>query len=678
MPKGKEKNKHQKTPVKAAKPATSISRKEVLVLMLVLAAIFIAYIPALSKEFINYDDDINILNNPFVKFFKFENIPYMFSHFYQAQYSPIPELMYGILHSLVAFKPFLYNLVSLLLHLTSTLLVFQLIRLLTKNFRIAIITSALFGMATMQVESVAWLAAVFKIGTYSIFFLASLIAYVKYFQTGKTKFYFYSILFFLMSCFCKEQTVALSLAVITIDVFLKRKLLSKKVLLEKIPFIIISVVFGLVALAAARSSREMINITSFSVTERLIYGSYAICMYLFKLLIPFKLSLYYPYPDLKHSKELYYIFPVIVLLIVAIWGWAIKQRQTFIVFGILFFIVNILFSLAVQIISVREVVMADRYVYISSIGIFFMIATGADYLLEKKILKAQIISGVFIVYFLFFGVMTYGRNGKWKDSNTIISDVLEKYDVAPMYTNRGIIKGSEGDYAGAIKDFNKAIEIKPDYAEAYYNLGYAYNEQGLYDTAVSSYSKAVMYRPDYDAAFLNRGMIFYLKGLYEKAIEDYSKAIEINPDYAKLYNNRGVAYHAKELTDEAINDYSKAIELDSGYADAFLNRGVSYLKKGFIDSSLKDFTKAIILKSDYYEAYYNRGVAYLQNASYDNAIMDYSQAIKIKPDYAEAYYNRSIAYFQKKLGDKACTDLNKAAELGLKIAKDLAEKVCTE
>lgn len=677
MAKGIKKNKNRETYVNTVKPEASVRSKEFFLLLLVMVVIFIAYIPALSKEFINYDDDLYILNNPFVRSFKFSNIPYMFSHFYQAQYSPIPELMYGILHSLVAFRPFLYNVMSVLLHITVTLLVFQLIRLLTGNFRIAIITSALFGIAAMQVESVAWLAAVFKTGTYSIFFLLSLIAYVKYFQTGKRKFYLFSILFFIVSCFCKEQTVALPLAVIAVDLFLKRKLLTKKVLLEKIPFIMIAVISGLLTLAAAGTSSGILKISSFSFTERLIYGSYAVCMYIFKLLIPLKLSLYYPYPDL-HQKGLYYIFPVLVLLIIVAWAWAVRKKHMFIVFGLLFFIVNILFSLAVQVISVREVVMADRYVYISSIGIFLMIAAGAEYLLEKKLLNAKLIYGVFMIYFLFLGVTTYSRNMKWKDSDTIISDALEKYDVAPMYTNRGIIKGSEGDYTGAINDFKKAIEIKPGYAEAYYNLGYAYNEQRLYDSAITYFSRAIYYKNDYDAAYLNRGMIYYSKKMYADAIDDYSKAIEYNPDYAKLYNNRGVAYHANEMTGKAIGDYTRAIELDTSYADAYLNRGVSYLKKELYDSSLKDFSKAIELKQDYYEAYYNRGVAYFQDSLLDNAIADYSQALALRPDYVQAYYNRGVAYLQKKENEKACTDFKKAAELGLTLAKDVAAKVCKE
>ena len=231
-----QKAKPQKFQINKIPDTSKISKQQLFLLFCLLAAVFIAYLPALNKEFTNFDDDGYITQNPNIANFSFSKIPYIFSHFYLAQYSPVPSVIYGFIHILVGFVPFLYNLIAVLLHLITMMLVFKLIWSLCGNFRIVFVTAALFGIATMQVESVAWLAAVYKTCTYSIFFLLSLIVYISYIKTKKNKYFIISVLLFFISCFCKEQSVSLSLAIVAIDIFFERKLLSIRVIIEKIPF----------------------------------------------------------------------------------------------------------------------------------------------------------------------------------------------------------------------------------------------------------------------------------------------------------------------------------------------------------------------------------------------------------------------------------------------------------
>ena len=226
----------KKFQVKKISDNVMISKQQLLLLFCLLLAVFISYLPALNKEFVNFDDDSYITQNPDIANFSFSKIPDIFSHFYLAQYSPVPSVIYGIIHMIVGFHPFLYNIFALVLHLITILLVFKFIWSLCGNFRIAYVTAALFGIATMQVESVAWLAAVNKTCTYSIFSLSSLIVYISYIKTNKNKYFIVSMLLFFISCFCKEQAVSLSLAMVAIDMFFGRKLFSKKVIFEKIPF----------------------------------------------------------------------------------------------------------------------------------------------------------------------------------------------------------------------------------------------------------------------------------------------------------------------------------------------------------------------------------------------------------------------------------------------------------
>ena len=550
-------------PVEKTSVETGITKQHLLILLGLLVAVIIAYIPAFNKRFINYDDTEYITQNPWIANFTFSSIPAIFSHFYAAQYSPIPSTIYGIIHLSVGYAPFFYNIFGIILHLVTIILVFKFTWSLCSNFRIAIVTAALFGVATLQVESVAWLAAVYKTCTYSIFFLLSLIVYLKYIKTEKAKFYIASILLFIISCFCKEQAVSLPLAIIAVDIFSGRKLFSKKVILEKLRFFAIAIVFGLVTMAASGSGgSEEIGYTSFRFIDRFIYIGYAVCTYIYKLFVPVKLSLYYPYFPLKNVRLVYMVFPLLMLIISGFYIWAIKRRNKFIVFGGLFFLINILFSLAVEIIAVRPTVMADRYVYLASVGIFFMVAYAGDVLIEKKLAKLQTLTIIFVSFFVITGFLTFSRVKVWRNSLIMWNDVISKYQSIPLfYYNRGLSLVDKNRRDEALDDFKKVIELDARYYRAYNEIGIILTSNNKPDEALNYYNKTIALKPDFEIAYFNRGTLYGNLKEFDKAIKDYSQAIKLRGDYAKAYYNRGLAEYFAEDKEDACMDVKKAVEL---------------------------------------------------------------------------------------------------------------------
>lgn len=554
----------KKLQVKKIPDIVKISKQQLFILFCMLIAVFIAYLPALHKEFINLDDNTYITENSDIANFSFSKTPTIFSHFYLGQYSPAFSIVCGIINMMVGFKPFYFNIFAVVLHLITILLVFKFIWMLCRNFRIAFVTAALFGIATMQVESVAWIAAVYKICTYSILFLLSLISYVSYIKTNKKRYIIISILLFIISCLFKEQAVSLALAVLAIDIYFGRKLLSKKVILEKIPFFLISIVFGIITIAAANSfQQEGLNISSFNIIDRFIYASYAFCTYIYKLFIPVNLSFLYSYFPLENSRFIYLLFPLLVLVIACLYVYAIKKKKKDIIFGGLFFLVNILFSIGLQIVAVRPAIMADRYVYLASIGIFFIVAKGADILIEKKHIKLPIITVFFIAFFLITANLTYSRTKIWKNSITLWNDVINKYQtIAFAYYLRGSEESNRNDFKSAIADYNKAIAIRPNFAKAYFNRGSAkYFIKDIKGT-IEDCNKAIALFPNYAEAYLNRGAAKADMGNNQGAIDDFNKAIAIDPKYVDAYENRGITkYNLKDYSG-AIDDCNKALMLN--------------------------------------------------------------------------------------------------------------------
>src|SRR5207249_1161531 len=129
---------------------------------------------------------------------------------------------------------------------------------------------------------------------------------------------------------------------------------------------------GIITLLATKSFHDELAYSQFTFPERILYDCYALGEYAIKLFLPYQLSAYYPYPDGKDLTLWFYIHPLIIGAIVLLFILTVRKKRG-IAFGILFFGVNLLFTLALQIVSVRGVVMADRYVYISSVGIFFLV-----------------------------------------------------------------------------------------------------------------------------------------------------------------------------------------------------------------------------------------------------------------------------------------------------------------
>jgi|GEM_PF-1126930 len=232
------------------------------------------------------------------------------------------------------------------------------------------------------------------------------------------------------------------------------------------------------------------------------------------------------------------------------------------------------------------------------------------------------------------------------------------------YITSGIAKAQKRDLDGAIADFSKAIELKPDFAGAYFNRGVAKRDKGDLDGVIVDSTKAIELKPDYLSAYQNRGYAKSGKRDWDGAIADFSKAIELKPDNAADYYYRGSAKSGKRDWDGAIADFSKTIELKPDFVAAYSNRGNAKSKKRDFDGAIADFSKAIELKPDFGFAYNNRGFAKQAKGELDRAIADFSKAIELNPKDVWAYYSRASLRYDLHAFTDAVVDYRKAIELG--------------
>lgn len=390
------------------------------------------YLPMLDNWYSEFagDDDWMIYENSHVFSLSPENIAEYFTSFYRGQYSPINTMAYGIIYHFFGIDPAYFHGFSLILHIANTLLVLYFVRQLiisrgkdTLSGRanvdyalVAFVAALLFLIHPMQVESVVWVSAS-KVLLYAFFFLSALIFYLRYIATSKKAFYLLAIILFILSFGAKEQTVVFPLALVLVDWYLGRDLKNKRVILEKIPFFLLSIGFSVISMIAQQTgfSYKLEN-EYYPLVDRIFLASYAFTEYLFKLLIPFKLSAWYKFP-ISPGEAVpvkYYFYPTLILFLGYYLWQFVKEGKFWVLFGVVFFVINIMLTLHILPMA-RGVLMADRYVYVGSIGIFYILSTYlvSLYHKSKSETKQRTILSAFILYLIGLGGYTFWYTDHW-------------------------------------------------------------------------------------------------------------------------------------------------------------------------------------------------------------------------------------------------------------------------
>ncbi|RLD65704.1 MAG: hypothetical protein DRI95_08045, partial [Bacteroidetes bacterium] len=252
-----------------------------------------AYFPAFQNGITNWDDDNYITNNPTLKQISTENIKQIFSEYYMGNYHPLAmfslsfDYQIGGENAEGEIQAWIYHFTNVLLHILNSLLVLWLVYLLLGRFDMAVVAALLFGVHTLHVESVAWISER-KDVLYALFFIASLISYIYYINKKDIKFYAISLLLFTLSLLSKGQAVSLAVTLLAIDYLFNRKLLDKKVIVEKAPYFILALIFGIVAIYAQKAGDALHDENSYEFYKRIGFAGYTFTQYILKLFLPVK------------------------------------------------------------------------------------------------------------------------------------------------------------------------------------------------------------------------------------------------------------------------------------------------------------------------------------------------------------------------------------------------------
>ena len=573
-------------------------------LLLVLGITAIALYPMLNNSFTNWDDEVYVINNVLIKGPDWNGI---FTTKVSSNYHPITMLSLAFNYALTGLDPSSYLILNLLLHLLNTALVFYFVWTVFGNrVWVAAFTALFFGIHPMHVESVAWVSER-KDLLYTLFFLLSLLQYWKYLLTGKNIQLIFSFLLFGLSILSKPAAIILPLVLLLMDYWHGRRF-AMKLILEKIPFFLVAIAFAIITVNL-QSKTAVAGLDMYPLWARFFFANYVSMIYIVRFFVPYPLSAFHPYPPIADLGLTVYLSPLFMLVLMAfIW---FKRSNKLLMFCFLFYIINLL--LVMQIVTIGNTIVSERYTYMPYIGIGLIVAAWLDKYREGSS-KYFVWAGAGTVSFI-FAFLSFKQTDVWKDSDSLWSNVI-KY-----YPNSAVPRTNRANYNSRLA-FSTTDKIQA-------------NELNL------------------------------------SALEDCNRALKVDPGHVKGYEVRQVVYLMLNRNKEAIEDATKLISLQPQNILGYYNRGLANIAIGNIDQAIVDLNACIVINPDYHEALNSRGAILVnQYNQYDKALIDFNRAILLFPK-GDYYLNRSVCYY--KLGDiaKSKADAITARELGMALPEQL-------
>ncbi|MEI7896217.1 MAG: hypothetical protein WCJ26_04225 [bacterium] len=557
------------------------------IIVAILAVTFIAYFPSLQNNLLKtWDDQAYVTNNELVKSFTASGIARIFKEDrgMYANYHPLTTLSLAVNYAISGKSPLGYHLTNLLIHLLNTLLVFLLVyRLPGRKVFAAAVVALLFGIHPLHVESVAWVSER-KDVLYVLFFLGSLLSYQQYLEKSNGwKWYALALLFFACSLLSKAMAASLPVVLFIADYLNSRKW-NVKTFLDKIPFFILAIGFGILAMKIQAEGKATSS-DLFALSSRIVHAGYGFTVYIVKIIVPTGLSAFYPYPYplvnsswvLDKTPSILFVTMLSTLILWTlffIYLFRTKAKSSPFIFGFLFYAATI--ALVLQFIPVGRAIMADRYSYLASIGIFILIGFLADHFHAQNKYRTAVIS-VIAIYAGILAVMTFERTKVWKNDETLWSDVIAKYPndnrIMLPVANRANYFYVEKRMPEALKDYLLAASINPSDDVVLEKIGRIYGkEMNRMDSALFYFQKAYEKNNKNFDVLTDLGLVYGMRGDLKNSLDYSLQALKINSEDPALLTNIGITYQNLGQPEKAKPFLEKSEKLNAALSDTVRKR----------------------------------------------------------------------------------------------------------
>lgn len=645
---------------------------------LLMGVALLAYGPALDGELI-WDDDAHV-TAPALR--SLEGLWRIWTDSRATQqYYPLVHSAFWLQYQLWGLATVGYHLVNVILHVTSAVLLWQI--LLRLGVPGALLAAAIWALHPVNVESVAWISEL-KNALSGALYLAALLAYLGFDPPGTAdpasttegpdrrdwSRYRLAFALFVAALLSKTVTASLPAALALIFWWKDGRLDWARRGLPLIPFFTVGAALGL---TTAWVERYVLGAEGEAFTlgwlDRVLVAGRALWFYLGKLVWPSNLIFVYPRWSVDPSSYAQWAYPAAaVAAVAALWALRARIGRAPLV-AALYFIGTLFPALGFfNIYTFNYSFVADHFQYLASIGPIaaaaaVIVTAFARLGLWTKATGAAACAALLIVLAglswhqahlygnletLYRDIMTrdsrgllahlnlgvvYLRQGRHDEAIAVYQNVIKmKPDYTRAYNNLGAVYATLGRHAEAAAVYEQALAVDPKFAEARYHLALAREAQGRLDEAIAAYEGAVAGLPDMAPAALGLGRAYVAAGRHAEAVEPLKRAVARDPQLAEAHYLLGVAYGALGRSGEAIEAYRVAVGIMPTYADAYNNLGIEYRKQGQLAEAVAAYRRAVGLNREFAAAYNNLGAAYAAQQKYAEAVQAWQDAVRYQPN----------------------------------------------
>ncbi len=498
-----------------------------------MVAMFAVYGQLGHAEFVNYDDQGYVYENARVRAgLTSDNIEWSLTAVEVGNWAPLTLLSHMLDCQLFGMESGMHHLMNVLFHMLATLLLYATLKRATGARWPSALVAFLFALHPMHVESVAWVSERKDVLSALFCFLA-LYAYVRYAESPSPRWYAMVAVAFCLGLMSKPMLVTFPFTLLLFDLWPLRRAEFPKMVWDKIPLFAISAAAS-VATYIVQNSSGAFSVVPLGLRIENALTSYVI--YIGQMFFPVWLAVIYPYPASIPVWQAAGACAVLAgVSVLAIYAW---RTRPYIAAGWFWYL-----GMLVPVIGLVQVggqARADRYTYIPMIGLFWILAWGADDILKARPPGKPAIAAVTAVCCAACMVLSWRQAGYWQNSVKLFQHALDVtrdnywagFNLGDAHYIVGNSLMNSGHGSEAVDEFEAALRFRPDYAEAQNNLGILLAKTpGHADEAVSHFEAALRLNPNLAEAHRNLGLLLAsLPGRGDEAIAHLQAAQRIRPD----------------------------------------------------------------------------------------------------------------------------------------------------
>lgn len=514
------------------------------------------------NAFVNYDDNVYVTDNLHTQAgITAESVRWALTSF-DFNWHPITWLSHMLDVQLFGLQPGLHHLTSVALHLLNTLLLFAFLANTTQQPLPSALVAALWAVHPLRVEPVCWIAARKDLLS-AFFWLLGMGSYRRYVARPSPVRMGRVSLWMALGLMSKGTLVTFPLALLLLDYWpLQRASTESRVdlrtwaslFLEKWPLWLLALTGSVVQIVAQRRAHALISVDVVGLDRRLANFPISYWEYLQKSIWPTGLAVPYPL-DPAMPAAIQIAGACLVLLVATAVVFRHRLGRPYLLSGWLWFLANLVpvSGLAAQI---GHQAMADRYMYLPSIGLFWMIAFGLQ-AVRPRLLPLLLVPVLASAYLASRQVLV------WRDSRSLFEHALRHtQDNFIAENNLATALMDAGEPEPAALHLAESLRINPGYAQAHNNRGAAMSNLGRLAEAELSFREAIRLQPDYDSARCNLALTLLNLGRTSEAVTAYSEAVRRTPDSARARFELAQALEKGGDLSQARTTYAAALAIN--------------------------------------------------------------------------------------------------------------------